>query len=68
MIHYTLDTLGAFIGPLYGVLIADYYLVKKQRVVVDDLYTMRRTAATTTRRATTRIAVVRHGRRAPCWR
>jgi len=41
VIHYTLDTLGAFIGPLYGVLIADYYLVKKQRVVVDDLYTMR---------------------------
>jgi nucleobase:cation symporter-1, NCS1 family len=40
VIHYTLDTLGAFIGPLYGVLIADYYLVKKRRVVVDDLYTM----------------------------
>jgi len=39
-IHYTLDTLGAFIGPLYGVLIADYYLVKKQQVVVDDLFTM----------------------------
>ena len=41
VIHYTLDTLGAFIGPLYGVLIADYYLVQKRRVVVDDLYTMR---------------------------
>jgi NCS1 family nucleobase:cation symporter-1 len=41
VIHYTLDTLGAFIGPLYGVLIADYYLVKKRRVVVDDLYTLR---------------------------
>jgi NCS1 family nucleobase:cation symporter-1 len=40
VIHYTLDTLGAFIGPLYGVLIADYYLVKKRHVVVDDLYTM----------------------------
>jgi nucleobase:cation symporter-1, NCS1 family len=40
VIHYTLDTLGAFIGPLYGVLIADYYLVKKQKVVVDDLYTL----------------------------
>src|SRR3954447_5037339 len=39
-IHYTLDTLGAFIGPLYGVLIADYYLIKKQKVVVDDLYTL----------------------------
>jgi len=41
VIHYTLDTLGAFIGPLYGVLIADYYLVKKRHVAVDDLYTLR---------------------------
>jgi nucleobase:cation symporter-1, NCS1 family len=41
VIHYTLDTLGAFIGPLYGVLIADYYLIKKQRVHVDDLYTLK---------------------------
>ncbi|GAA2870519.1 NCS1 family nucleobase:cation symporter-1 [Pseudonocardia halophobica] len=40
VIHYTLDTLGAFIGPLYGVLIADHYLIKKGRVVVDDLYTL----------------------------
>jgi NCS1 family nucleobase:cation symporter-1 len=39
-IHYTLDILGCFIGPLYGVLIADYYLIKKRRVAVDDLYTM----------------------------
>jgi len=39
-IHYTLDTLGAFIGPLFGVLIAHYYLVHKQRVVVDDLFTL----------------------------
>jgi NCS1 family nucleobase:cation symporter-1 len=39
-IHYTLDTLGAFIGPLYGVLIADYYLVKRRRVDVDALYTL----------------------------
>jgi NCS1 family nucleobase:cation symporter-1 len=40
VIHYTLETLGAFIGPLFGVLIADYYLVRKQHVVVDDLFTM----------------------------
>ena len=39
-IHYTLDTLGAFIGPLFGVLIAHYYLVHKQKVVIDDLFTM----------------------------
>ncbi|WNV89472.1 NCS1 family nucleobase:cation symporter-1 [Umezawaea sp. Da 62-37] len=40
VIHYTLETLGAFIGPLFGVLIADYYLIRRQRVVVDDLFTM----------------------------
>ncbi|CAM4447923.1 Allantoin transport protein [Mycobacterium basiliense] len=40
VIHYTLETLGAFIGPLFGVLISDYYLVHKQRVVVDDLFSL----------------------------
>ncbi|HEV7787999.1 MAG TPA: cytosine permease, partial [Pseudonocardia sp.] len=40
VIHYTLETLGAFIGPLFGVLIADFYLVRKQHVVVDDLFTI----------------------------
>ena len=40
VIHYTIDILGAFIGPLFGILIADYYFVKKQNIVVDDLYTL----------------------------
>ncbi|WP_206509612.1 NCS1 family nucleobase:cation symporter-1 [Rhodococcus sp. BGS-1C] len=40
VIHLTLETLGAFIGPLFGVLIADYYLVRKQKVDVDDMFTM----------------------------
>ncbi|MET4167634.1 MULTISPECIES: NCS1 family nucleobase:cation symporter-1 [Gordonia] len=40
-IHYTMDTLGAVIGPLFGILIADFYLVKKQKIVVDDLFTMK---------------------------
>ena len=40
VIHYTLETLGAFIGPLFGVLLADFYLIRKQKVVVDDLFTM----------------------------
>lgn len=40
VIHYTLDVLAAFTGPLFGILIVDYYLVKKQKVVVDDLYTL----------------------------
>ena len=25
VIHYTLDILGSFIGPLFGILIADFY-------------------------------------------
>jgi nucleobase:cation symporter-1, NCS1 family len=40
VIHYTLDILGSFIGPLYGVLILDFYLVKRGKLVVDDLYTV----------------------------
>ncbi|GAB6897356.1 NCS1 family nucleobase:cation symporter-1 [Kineosporia succinea] len=39
-IQYTLGVLGALIGPLFGVLIADYYLIRRERVVVDDLFTM----------------------------
>jgi NCS1 family nucleobase:cation symporter-1 len=38
-IDYTLGLLGALIGPLFGILIAGYYLVSRQRVWVDDLYT-----------------------------
>jgi NCS1 family nucleobase:cation symporter-1 len=40
VIHYTLDLLGSFIGPLYGVLIVDFFLVKRQKIVLDDLYSM----------------------------
>jgi NCS1 family nucleobase:cation symporter-1 len=43
VIHYTLETLGAFIGPLFGVLLADFYLVRKQKIVVDDLFTLDQT-------------------------
>lgn len=38
VIRYTLEVLGAFIGPLFGVLVSGYYLVLKRHVVVDDLY------------------------------
>ncbi len=31
---------GAVLGPMFGIMVADYYLVKRQVVVVDDLYTM----------------------------
>ena len=39
-IHYTLGLLGALIGPLFGILIAGYYLISKQRVWVDDMFIM----------------------------
>ncbi|EPF20069.1 MULTISPECIES: NCS1 family nucleobase:cation symporter-1 [Cedecea] len=38
LIHYTLDVLGSFIGPLFGILLADFYLVKGGTIHVDDLF------------------------------
>jgi len=38
-IHYTLGVLGALIGPLFGILIAGYYVIGKQKVHVDDMFT-----------------------------
>lgn len=38
VIHYTVDVLAAMIGPLYGIIIADYYFVKKGKVDIDSLY------------------------------
>jgi nucleobase:cation symporter-1, NCS1 family len=40
VIHYTLEVLGAFIGPLFGVLIAHYYVVSRQQVDVDAMFSM----------------------------
>jgi cytosine/uracil/thiamine/allantoin permease len=31
---------GAVLGPMFGIMVADYYLVKRQHVIVDDLYSM----------------------------
>jgi NCS1 family nucleobase:cation symporter-1 len=31
---------GSAMGPLFGIIIADYYLVKRQRIAVNDLYTL----------------------------
>lgn len=38
LIHYTLDVLGAFIGPLFGILLCDFYLVKRGQISTDDLF------------------------------
>jgi NCS1 family nucleobase:cation symporter-1 len=35
-----LDILACAIGPLYGILLIDYYRLKRQKIVVQDLYTM----------------------------
>ncbi|WP_405056808.1 NCS1 family nucleobase:cation symporter-1 [Kribbella sp. NBC_01505] len=40
-IHYTLGILGALIG----ILIADFYLIRRQKLVVADLFTMEETGA-----------------------
>ncbi|MER6006072.1 NCS1 family nucleobase:cation symporter-1 [Nonomuraea angiospora] len=39
-IHYTLGLLGALIGPLFGILIAGFYVCARQRVAVDDLFSL----------------------------
>jgi NCS1 nucleoside transporter family len=31
---------GAALGPMFGIMVSDYYLVKRQQVVLNDLYTM----------------------------
>jgi nucleobase:cation symporter-1, NCS1 family len=31
---------GAILGPMFGIMVGDYYLVKKQHIVLDDLYTL----------------------------
>jgi NCS1 family nucleobase:cation symporter-1 len=37
-IHYTLDILASFIGPLFGILLVDFFLVQKQKIDVNALY------------------------------
>lgn len=37
-VNYFLGGLGAFLGPLFGILMVDYYLVRRGQVDVDALY------------------------------
>jgi NCS1 family nucleobase:cation symporter-1 len=32
------DTLGSFFGPIFGIIIVDYYLIKKQELVNKDIF------------------------------
>ncbi len=36
---------GSVLGPMFGIMLADYYLVKRQHVKVEELYTMSPTGA-----------------------
>ena len=47
---------GAILAPLYGVMVADYYLVKREIINTPELYTMDATAGTTTTAAGTMSA------------
>lgn len=38
LIHYTLDVLGSFIGPLFGILLCDFYLINRSHIRTDDLF------------------------------
>jgi NCS1 family nucleobase:cation symporter-1 len=31
---------GAVLGPMFGIMVSDYYLVKRQHIVLEDLYTL----------------------------
>ena len=57
VIHYTLEVLGALIGPLFGVLVTDHYLVRRQKLVVDDLFTLDRRGSYWYRRGYNRVAL-----------
>ena len=40
-----IDTFGAFFGPLFGVMVADYYLIKNQELSNKDLYSIDKESA-----------------------
>ncbi|MEU6138316.1 NCS1 family nucleobase:cation symporter-1 [Nocardioides sp. NPDC047086] len=56
-IFWTLGLLGALIGPLFGILIADFYLVRGQKIIVDDLYTLSESGTYYYSRGTNPVAV-----------
>lgn len=37
-VNYFLGGLGALLGPLFGIIFLDYFLIRRQKVDVDDLY------------------------------
>ena len=35
-----IDTLGSFFGPLFGVMVVDYYLIKKRKLSNKDIFSL----------------------------
>jgi NCS1 family nucleobase:cation symporter-1 len=35
-----IDTIGAFFGPIFGIIIADYYLIKKKEIFSKDIFSL----------------------------
>ena len=40
MVSAVVVIFGAVLGPMFGIMVSDYYLVKQQKIVLEDLYTM----------------------------
>ena len=40
-----IDTLAAFFGPFFGIIIADYYLIKKKQLIAIDLFSAGKNSA-----------------------
>ncbi len=40
-----IDTFGAFFGPLFGVMISDFYFIKKGNLINKDIYSLEKSAA-----------------------
>ena len=38
------NTLGAILAPVYGIMITDYYIIKKQRIDINDLFSAKKVA------------------------
>ena len=38
-----IDTIGSFFGPIFGIIVADYYLVKKKKIINKDIFSPRKT-------------------------
>ncbi|MCY1209798.1 putative allantoin permease [compost metagenome] len=58
VIVYFLGGLGALLGPLYGIVIVDYYLLRRGRVNLPELYSESREAAYHYRRGVNPRAIV----------